>query len=61
MSDALGSHPSCLVALVFCDVEEKDNGKQEDDQKDCEGRGHVVVLCGGVVVLGTVVLCTPAH
>ena len=60
MADALGCHPSCFVLVVLCDVEEKDNGKQEDDQKDRECRGHVVV-CGGVVVLRSVVLCTPAH
>ena len=60
MSDALGCHPSCLVLVVLSDVEEEDNGKQEDDQKDCESRGHVVG-CGGVVVLRSVVLCTPAH
>lgn len=60
VADALGCHPSRFVFVVLCDVEEKDNGKQEDDQKDCESRGHVVV-CGGVVVPRRVVLCTPAH
>ena len=60
MADALGCHPSCFVFVVLSDVEEKDNGKQEDDQKDCKSRSHWVV-CGGVVVLRCVVLCTPAH
>ena len=60
MSPAVPCHPFGFGLAILCDMEEEDAREEENDQQTSECRCHVVV-CGGVVVPRSVVLCTSAH